>query len=415
MNINLFHDLEPNELDLLAELVPEFANTSTIGPRFRCMNWDEEFKADIVTKKGFVVTSKPFKSKLKDKKGTIMSHGIKEKYGIHSPLFGTEWSDENAFANRYSCECHELIGKIYEGEICPKCGTKVQYVDIDLSIFGWLKINNPEFKLIQPLMYRKISTFLGSVNNILDSIINFKKDMTLDGEYKPIEGFDYKKQPFYGIGMVEFYNRFDEIMAYYLKKKKNKKELYNQIMMDKDKIFVTTIPVYSALLRQVFFTDEDFSYTKIDKYYNSIFGNINKLNEETEVNHNNLAKVNKNLYKAQINLNNAFEFIFNNLTEKEGLIRRNVLGGRINYSARTVIIPNAKLKSYQVGLPYVAFLELYRETIINLLVKLDGYDYSEAVNKWYDAYRDFDSKVYKLIEYIIKHGKPKILLNRNPK
>ena len=63
----------------------------------------------------------------------------------------------------------------------------------------------------------------------------------------------------------------------------------------------------------------------------------------------------------------------------------------------------------------VAFLELYRETIINLLVKLDGYDYSEAVNKWYNAYRDFDSKVYKLIEYIIKHGKPKILLNRNPK
>ena len=49
-----------------------------------------------------------------------------------------------------------------------------------------------------------------------------------------------------------------------------------------------------------------------------------------------------------------------------------------------------------------------------MLVKLDGYDYSEAVNKWYDAYRDFDSKVYKLIEYIIKHGKPKILLNRNP-
>ena len=319
MNIELFPDLEPNELDLLTVLLPEFANTQTIGPRFKCMNWEEEFTADMVTKKGFVVRSKPFKSKLKDKKGSIMSHGIKEKYGIHSPLFGTEWSDENAFAERYSCECHSLIGKIYEGEICPNCGTKVQYIDVDLKVFGWLKINNPQFTLIQPLMYKKISAFLGSVNNLLDKIINFKMDMTLDGEYKPIDGFDYKKHPYFGIGMVEFRNKFDEIMAFYLKKKKNKKELYNQIMMDKDKIFVTVVPVYSALLRQVFFSDEDFSYTKIDKYYNSMFGNINKLNEETEINHNNIAKINKNLYRAQCNLNNAFDFIFNGLTEKEGL------------------------------------------------------------------------------------------------
>ena len=96
-------------------------------------------------------------------------------------------------------------------------------------------------------------------------------------------------------------------------------------------------------------------------------------------------------------------------------IRRNILGGRINYSSRTVIVPNAKLKSYQVGLPYVAFVELFKEVIINLLVRLDGYDYSEAVNQWYNAYRDFDPKIYKIINYILKHSKPKILLNRNPR
>ena len=108
------------------------------------------------------------------------------------------------------------------------------------------------------------------------------------------------------------------------------------------------------------------------------------------------------------------ELSLTNLIENS-CIRRNILGGRINYSARTVIVPNAKLKSYQIGLPYVAFVELYKEVIINLLVKLDGYDYSEAVNQWYNAYRDFDPKIYKVIQYILKHGKPKVLLNRNPK
>ena len=81
-------------------------------------------------------------------------------------------------------------------------------------------------------------------------------------------------------------------------------------------------------------------------------------------------------------------------------IRRNLLGGRINYSARTVIVPNAKLRSYEIGLPYVCFVELYKEVIINLLVKLDGYSYSEAVNKWYSAYRAFDEKIYKIISSV---------------
>ena len=200
----------------------------------------------------------------------------------------------------------------------------------------------------------------------------------------------------------------------YRKKRKNKEELYKHIMMNKHKVFSSVIPVYSAVLRQVFFSDEDYKYTRVDTLYNSIFGNFCRLNEETEVNERNYAKINKNLDHAQNRLNECFDLIFTSLTEKEGLIRRNILGGRVNFSARSVITPNARLRSDEIEIPYVAAVELYKEHIINLLVKLDGESYNEAVYEWYKGYVDFSSKIYRIIQYLLKHCKLKVLLNRNP-
>ena len=415
MAIEIEYDLEPNELDLCEKLLPEFYNPRTVGPRFKDLNWEEEFKKDMVLKHGFVVRTTPFKKKIKDKNGAILSRGIKEKYGIHSPLFGTDYQDENAFAERYSCECGNLMGRIFEGRTCPKCGTKVKFVDVNLKMFAWLKIHScDKFKIIHPLMYRKISTFLGSKSKILENIIKFNMDMSIDGLYRKLDKSAYKKNPFYGIGMVAFYERFDEIMGFFFKKHKNKEEAYKQIMQNKDKVFSDCIPVYSSALRQVFFSDEDYKYTPLDKFYNAIFGNFKRLNEETEVNTMNIAKINTNLYRAQERINKCFDMIFTSITEKEGLIRRNILGGRINNSARTVITPNAKLRSNEIEIPYVCAAELFKEEIINLLVKIDGESFNDAVSAWYEGFIDFSPKIYKIIQYIIQYGKPKILLNRNP-
>ena len=416
MSIDIDYSLEPHELDMMEILLPEFYNCQTVGPRFRDMNWDEEFAKDMITGKGFVVKAKPFKKKLKDKDGSIMSRGIKEMDGIHSPRFGSDWNDENAFAERYSCECGKTIGRIYEGYRCPYCDTRVRFVDVDLSLYAWIKINQPQFCIIHPLLYRKISVFMGSKSKTLERIINFKMDMTIDGEFRPLPDFNYNKEPFFGIGMLEFRRRFDEIMEYYRRKKKDKSDLYKHIMANRDKVFTTAVPVYSAILRQVFFTDEDYSYTKIDKCYNALYGNVKRLNEETEVNSRNYAKINLNLFRAQRNVCSAFDLIFTSLTEKEGLVRRQILGGRINFSARTVITPNARLRSYQIELPYVAFVELFKEQIINLLVKMDGMSFNDAVELWFRAYTEFNPKVYKVIEYILKHtkGHARTLLNRNP-
>ena len=47
---------------------------------------------------------------------------------------------------------------------------------------------------------------------------------------------------------------------------------------------------------------------------------------------------------------------------------------------------------------------------------MDGMSFNDAVELWFRAYTEFNPKVYKVIEYILKHtkGHCKCLLNRNP-
>ena len=393
--------LDGHDLDLMEELLMSFYNSSELGygPRFKELNWTTEFKKDMLKGKGFIVKAKAF-DKFKNR----------EMDGIHSPRFGSTWTDEEAFAERYRCKCGMLMGKVYEGEICKECNTEVKFTDVDLDIYAWMVLLN--YYIIQPAMFKKIQSFIGK--KALGDIIEFKYQMNKDGYFNPPEQQN-SRNPFFGIGLYEFQERFEEIMEYYRKRKK-KDELYDNIMQNKDKIFTKYIPVYSSVLRQVFITDEDYSYTKIDRKFNSLYGNIVNLNKERELNVTNREKINKNLFKAQSKINEIYSLIFAMIDQKEGHIRENVLGGRINFSARNVIIPDASLRSYQVKLPYLTFLELYQQEIINLIVKINGLSFTDATQEWFSAQTEFNPKVYEIMNYLLRNTKHKVkvLINRNP-
>lgn len=397
-------NFDSGSLDMIEQmLLPYFSREELdLGPRLEELDWTKEFETDMITKRGFIVKAKAF-DRLKSKA---------EDDGIHSPRFGTTWSDDNAFAERYRCSCGFLIGKLYEGEICPHCHTKVEFVDIDLDKYAWYVLLH-DYHIIQPAIYKKLESFLGKTN--LAEIIEFKYVMDRDGYFKPPVEQD-KKRPFYGIGMAQFYKRFDEIMDYYMGKRKSKLDVYENIMQNREKVFSQYIPVYSAILRPVFVSDEDFSYTKIDRKYNSLYGNVLNLNKEPRITVATEEKINKNLFKAQMKINEIYKLIFDIIDQKDGWIRENILGGRLNFSARNVITPDTSLRADQIRLPYLTFLMLYQAEIINLMVKINGISFTSAINEWHLAQTQFNPKVYEIMKYIITHTKHKVkvLCNRNP-
>jgi DNA-directed RNA polymerase subunit beta' len=97
------------------------------------------------------------------------------------------------------------------------------------------------------------------------------------------------------------------------------------------------------------------------------------------------------------------------LKGKKGRFRRNLLGKRVDYSGRSVIVVGPQLKLYQCGLPKAMALELYRPFVIARLVQ-NGYAANvKGARRLIERNRP---EVWEALEDVIK-DRP-VLLNRAP-
>ena len=97
------------------------------------------------------------------------------------------------------------------------------------------------------------------------------------------------------------------------------------------------------------------------------------------------------------------------LKGKKGRFRRNLLGKRVDYSGRSVIVIGPKLKLHQCGLPKSMALELYRPFVISRLVH---YTYASNVKGAKRIIERERPEVWEVLEEVIKE-RP-VLLNRAP-
>lgn len=361
------------------------------------INWDQECYKDFITGKGFRVTEPGIVKKKK------------RPNGIFSQKFATDWEDDFSFSERYSCDCKELRGKIFEGEKCPSCNTVVRFVDVDMDITGWIIIERGH--IIQPTMYKKLEFLIGE--ETLADILNEKKDITVAATSKKTQ------HPYSRIGMIGFKEHYDDIIEYfYKKKKKEKKDIYEELKADKEYVFAQSIPVFSSVIRPVRIKNEELQYASINKTYNVIFSLANKINSLVYIKRKNTEKANIELNvalaKLQTRVNELWNFIFDQINSKEGHIKSEILGGRVNFTARNVIIPDPTLKADEVVLCYRTMMELFKFEIISYLVKLYDISEIEANAQWQWSLINFNNKIFELIQYYIKKHKPRIIINRPP-
>lgn len=93
--------------------------------------------------------------------------------------------------------------------------------------------------------------------------------------------------------------------------------------------------------------------------------------------------------------------------------------GRHNFSARNIIVPSTGiLRTDEVGIGYLTFLELYRYEITNLYMKLQGCTIAEANAVVQRGTNHFNSTLYSIMEYMVNDKKMRkhlyILISRNP-
>ncbi|MFH0840825.1 MAG: DNA-directed RNA polymerase subunit beta' [bacterium] len=97
------------------------------------------------------------------------------------------------------------------------------------------------------------------------------------------------------------------------------------------------------------------------------------------------------------------------LKGKQGRFRQNLLGKRADYSGRSVITVNPKLRLYECGIPKRMALELFKPFIISHLIKQEVVHNVRSASRYIDAKHDL---VWDILENIIKDAY--VLLNRAP-
>ena len=108
--------------------------------------------------------------------------------------------------------------------------------------------------------------------------------------------------------------------------------------------------------------------------------------------------------------NRALKSLSDMLKGKQGRFRQNLLGKRVDYSGRSVIVVGPELKMYQCGLPKEMALELFKPFVMKRLVDLKVAENIRKARKMVD--RGSPKEVWDALEVVIK-GHP-VLMNRAP-
>lgn len=131
--------------------------------------------------------------------------------------------------------------------------------------------------------------------------------------------------------MMEFKERFDEIMAYYIKQKPAKMPYYEDLMNNKSLVFIQSIPVFTTHLRpfrvdgnNLYFEEANESYQNLSK----LAATCNKREMQMQMR----AKRPKNdiLWLMQQEYNKLEKNMEESLAKKKGQVR-SLFGGRLNW------------------------------------------------------------------------------------
>ena len=189
------------------------------------MNLEKEMERDLSTGMGFLI-----------KEPQALKKALKSPDSIYSERFMKTLQDDDAFADKYSCECKTWQGINKKGLICPYCHTEVKFIGDNFEIFGWIKLKEP-YKVFHPNLYKVVQSYFGNDN--LEAILEPDIELNVNGtkmtswEKKAFKKKMSNKKKFTkhgssdktyaGIGMMQLIEQFDEILEYFHKKNGTKK------------------------------------------------------------------------------------------------------------------------------------------------------------------------------------------------
>ncbi|MDR2817360.1 MAG: DNA-directed RNA polymerase subunit beta' [Oscillospiraceae bacterium] len=359
----------------------------------------------------------------------------------------------------WECHCGKYKRVRYEGKICDRCGVEITRSKVRRIRMGHIELAVP----VSHIWYFKgVSSKMGLLLEItprmLEKVLYFSAYVVIDGGGTPLVKGQILSEVEYEKMREKYEDEFDARMGAEaikkllqeidldvlcaeikeaLKTASNQKrvklikrlEVADAFRLSKNKpewMIMDVLPVIPADIRPMVQLDGGrFATSDLNDLYRRVINRNNRLKrlfelEAPEIIIRNEKRMLQEAVDALIDNgrrgkpitganNRPLKSLSDMLKGKQGRFRQNLLGKRVDYSGRSVIVVGPELKIYQCGLPKEMALELFKPFVMKRLVKLGIAGNVRSARKMVERARP---EVWDVLERIIKDHP--VLLNRAP-
>ncbi|MGA2067148.1 MAG: DNA-directed RNA polymerase subunit beta' [Thermoguttaceae bacterium] len=361
----------------------------------------------------------------------------------------------------WECSCGKYRGMKYKGMICDRCGVKITHSRVRRKRMGHIELAAPVVHIwFFKAMPSRLGALLAMKTTSLEKVIYFQDYVVTrigDTPLKPqqlLTEEEYREaRRLYGEGAFDAEMGAEAVRKLLTEldlvklsqdlrvelsetgSKQRKKDLINRLKIveairDSDNrpewMVLDVIPVIPPDLRPLVLLDSgNFATSDLNDLYRRIINRNNRLKKLVDLNAPEViirnekrmlqqsvdALFDNNRCKRPVlgSSNRPLKSLTDMIKGKQGRFRENLLGKRVDYSARSVIVVGPALRLHQCGLPKKIALELYQPFIIRRLKELGHADTIKSAKKMLERK---DEEVWDILEEVIQDHP--VLLNRAP-
>ncbi|MBQ9106521.1 MAG: DNA-directed RNA polymerase subunit beta' [Clostridia bacterium] len=368
---------------------------------------------------------------------------------------------ERIFGPQKDWECH--CGKYkrirYKGKVCERCGVEVTRAKVRRERMGSIELAAP----VSHIWYFKgipsrIGLMLDITPKALEQVLYFSQYIVTDPGNTPLEKKQLLNEKMYNDMREKYEDDFqaemgaeaiqkllaeidlDEMSASLRKELEDatgqkrvrllkRLEVADSFRLSGNRpewMILNVIPVIPPELRPMVQLDGGrFATSDLNDLYRRVINRNNRLQKLLELGAPNIIVRNeKRMLQEAVDAlidngrrgrpvtgpnNRPLKSLSDMLKGKQGRFRQNLLGKRVDYSGRSVIVVGPELKMYQCGLPKEMALELFKPFVMKRLVETEQTNNIKTARKMVERARD---EVWDALEVVIKEHP--VLLNRAP-
>ena len=359
----------------------------------------------------------------------------------------------------WECHCGKYKKIRYKGKICDRCGVEVTKSKVRRERMGHIELAAP----VSHIWYFKgipsrMGLILDLTPRMLEKVLYFANYIVIDPGFTPLEKCQILTEREYremrekyeddfkaGIGaeaIKELLQQIDcdQLAAQLREELKNangqKKakivkrlevvEAFRQSGNRPEWMIIDILPVIPPEIRPMVQLDGGrFATSDLNDLYRRVINRNNRLKRLQQLNAPDIIVRNeKRMLQEAVDAlidngrrgravtganSRALKSLSDMLKGKQGRFRQNLLGKRVDYSGRSVIVVGPDLKIYQCGVPKEMAIELFRPFVMKKLVEDNVANNIKSAKKMVDKQR---TEVWDALEEVIKEHP--VLLNRAP-